>query len=84
MPASRLGGSARRGRRVACAAVDLRKVIERLADAEDLSEGDAMDAMDALLDADPAGPGRYCNEYCSPRQRHRMLHSTNEGSRCVG
>jgi anthranilate phosphoribosyltransferase len=43
---------------VACAAVDLRQVIERLADAEDLSEGEAMDAMDALLDADPVGPGR--------------------------
>jgi anthranilate phosphoribosyltransferase len=41
-------------RAVACASgVDLRKVIERLCDAEDLSEEEAQASMDALLDAEP-------------------------------
>jgi anthranilate phosphoribosyltransferase len=39
---------------VSCAAgVDLRGVIERLCDAEDLSEAEAQASMDALLDAEP-------------------------------
>jgi anthranilate phosphoribosyltransferase len=41
-------------RSVSCAAgVDLRRVIERLCDAEDLSEAEAQASMDALLDAEP-------------------------------
>ena len=35
------------------AGVDLRHVIERLCDAEDLSEAEAQASMDALLDAEP-------------------------------
>ena len=47
--------STRRGAAVACAAgVDLRKLIERLCDGEDLTEKEAEESMDALLDADPA------------------------------
>ena len=42
-------------RRRACAAgVDLRKLIERLCDGENLTEKEAEESMDALLDADPA------------------------------
>ena len=47
--------STRRGAAVTCAAgVDLRKLIERLCDGESLTEKEAEESMDALLDADPA------------------------------
>jgi len=46
--AFRLGGgvAGRRGQQMACAAVDLRKVIERLCLAEDLSEQETEEALD--------------------------------------
>jgi len=53
-PLSASSGSRRRGLRVACRAVDLRRLIERLCEGEDLTEAETEASLDALLDADPA------------------------------
>ena len=45
---------ATRGGAVRCRAVDLRHVIERLCAAENLTADETEEALDALIDADPA------------------------------
>ena len=51
-PLGARGGSV--ATRAAAAAVDLRNIIERLCDREDLTEEETEASLDALLDADPA------------------------------